>query len=523
MKKLGKRFARFFVTGAVGFIIDGGILMLLVYALGMDAVLARYISIPIAITGTWWINRHYAFADRRSARALPELLRYFIANGLGALLNMLVYLVLLKLEIKPFSHPALAFTIASVVAMFFNFTVNYLKVFNANRKRLLLLNGSHSEIPLIAAAKKLGFYVITTGNEPDLIGHQYADEYHAVDYSDKDAVLRLARKLDIAHICSCANDFGAITAAYVAEKMNLPGHDSHDTALLLHHKDRFKQFSLKHHLPTPYAECFDGQSKALAAVERLSFPLIIKPIDLTGGKGVAKVTDQQEYTEAIIKAFELSREKRVLVEAFFIGDQYSFSTFLVNQKVIFYFSDNEYSYKNPYYVSTSAAPAVDVALYADSLVQAVEKTAAELGLVDGIFHIQYLANGEQANIIDITRRCSGDLYPYPVNYSTDADWAYWIVRAEAGLDVSGFPDIEQTGFCGRHCIMSGQNGVVSDVIIDDKVKPYIYEDLFWWQPGDVIDNYLVQKVGMVFLNFSSMEEMLSITKQLPELIQVQMQ
>ena len=45
------------------------------------------------------------------------------------------------------------------------------------QKKLLILNGSHSDIPLIQAGKALGYYVITTGNNPDLIGHQYSDEY----------------------------------------------------------------------------------------------------------------------------------------------------------------------------------------------------------------------------------------------------------------------------------------------------------------------------------------------------------
>ena len=80
--------------------------------------------------------------------------------------------------------------------------------------------------PLILAAKKLGFRVITTGNAPELVGHAYADEYYYADFSDKDEVLTLAREQRIDAICACANDFGAITAAYVAEEMGLPGHDA---------------------------------------------------------------------------------------------------------------------------------------------------------------------------------------------------------------------------------------------------------------------------------------------------------
>ena len=86
------------------------------------------------------------------------------------------------------------------------------------KKKLLILNGSHSEIPLIKSAKSLGFYVITTGNYPKLIGHQYSDEYWFADYSDKGAVLDIAKKLNVDAVCSCANDFGIITASYVSKR-----------------------------------------------------------------------------------------------------------------------------------------------------------------------------------------------------------------------------------------------------------------------------------------------------------------
>ena len=111
------------------------------------------------------------------------------------------------------------------------------------KKKLLILNGSHSDIPLIQAGHKLGFHVITAGNDPDLIGHSYSDEYCCVDFSDKQKVLELSLKLNIDAICSCANDFGIITASYVAEKLNIPGHDPFETTYKLHHKDTFREIT----------------------------------------------------------------------------------------------------------------------------------------------------------------------------------------------------------------------------------------------------------------------------------------
>ncbi len=391
-----------------------------------------------------------------------------------------------------------------------------------SQKKLLILNGSHSEVPLINSGKQLGYHVITTGNEPSLIGHNYSDEYHHADFSDKEAILDLSIKLKIDAICSSANDFGAITAAYVAEKMGLPGHDSYDTALVIHHKDRFKKFSIENNIQTPFAHSYRDKSTAFLDKNKFDYPVIIKPIDLTGGKGISIVTSEEEYQGAIDKAFHMSRAKRIVVEKFIEGTQHSFSTFIINHKVAFYFSDNEYSFINPFLVSTSAAPSINIENFSTALVKEAENIASSLKIVDGILHIQYLANGDNFHIIEVTRRCSGDLYPLPVSLSSNIIWENWIVRAECGLSLSNFPNNKQTGYCGRHCIMSPKNGIIENIIISEDIKNNIHSELMWWQQGDKIDEFMTQKLGVVILSYATMDEMYEKTQNLNNLIRVKL-
>lgn len=391
------------------------------------------------------------------------------------------------------------------------------------KKRILILNGSHSDIPLIKAAKELGFYVITTGNNGNLIGHKYSDEYHHADFSNKEEVLTLAQKLKIDAVCSCANDFGAITASYIAEKMNLPGHDSYETTLKFHHKDSFKDFAIKNDISTPYAKSYINMKKALDDINHFNFPLIIKPVDMTGGKGISKVITDKEYKKAVEKAFSTSKTKRIVIEEFIDGSLHSFSSFIMNGKVAFYFSDNEFSYLNPYMVSTSAAPAIDIDKVKDILIQNSEKIISLLSLKDGLFHIQYILKENKPYIIEITRRCSGDFYPYPVNYSTKLNWASWIVKSESGMDFSNFPKIEQKEFCGRHCIMSPKNGVIKNIHIDSTIKDNIYDKFILMNKGDIIDNFMIQKLGVYFLRYDSMDEMLSKTNIITDLIYVELE
>lgn len=388
-------------------------------------------------------------------------------------------------------------------------------------KKLLILNGSHSDLPLIEAGRKLGFYVITTGSEPTLIGHSKAHEYHSADFSDHHAVLQLAQSLKIDAVCSCANDFGALTAAFVAEQMGLPGHDSWQTALTLHHKDRYRQFAQEIGVPSPAAVSFTDINDALTPP--MALPVIVKPVDLTGGKGVTQVTCADEYQLAVKHAFATSRCKRIVVEEFLPGTLHSLTTFLRNRQVIFHFCDNEYSFQNPYLVSTSAGPATDFSAVASDLFAAAQNVAENLQLVDGVLHMQYIMTNRSAKIIEITRRCSGDLYPSPVQRATGVPWAEWIVRAECGMDTAEFPKAQQQGFVGRHCIMASRNGIVRNVRIAAELQPCICDQLLWWTPGYRIDNHLVQKLGILQLQYESLQQMLLMTQRINDLVQVELE
>ena len=91
------------------------------------------------------------------------------------------------------------------------------------QKKLMLLGGLRYLLPVIEAAHDLGYYVITCDYLPNNIAHKYSDEYCNVSIIDKEAVLALAKNLQIDGIMSFAVDPGVVTAAYVQEQMGLPG------------------------------------------------------------------------------------------------------------------------------------------------------------------------------------------------------------------------------------------------------------------------------------------------------------
>lgn len=378
-------------------------------------------------------------------------------------------------------------------------------------KKALLLCASHNDLGLIRALKKLGYYIIVTGNIPGQIGQKYADKYIKADYSDKELILEIAKREKIDVICQCCNDFGVYTAAYVAEKLNLPGYDSYETTLLLHNKDKFKKFANDKGLMSPKSYMFEDKKSAYDYIEKADYPIIIKPSDASAGNGIQKADNKEEALRAIEYAFSVSRIKKIVIERFINGTQHGFCTFLVDKKVVAYATNNEYSFINPYRVEIDTYPADNFEKVSDILIKQIEKIAKLLDLKDGIFHLQYIMENDKPQIIEVMRRVLGNMYSVPANKLNNIDWDYWEVRAKTGLSCKEFPkNVDQSGFFAYKTILAEKNGQITKIEIPLRYKKYIYDKCILKVVGDNIENYKSEPIGFLFMQFDSMEEMKKI-------------
>jgi len=390
---------------------------------------------------------------------------------------------------------------------------------------MLLLGGSPAEIPLIKAAQKMGWFVITTGNAREGLGHPYADKNVFADFSDKEAMLELARAEGVSAVCSGCNDFALLSTVYVCEKLGLPGHDSFATSLEIHHKDKYRALATRLGIPTPRAITVRNEQEFETAISTLTFPIIVKPVDLTGGKGIHRAANAEEARAAYNDATSRTREDHVVVEEFVIGTNHGFSAMLVKGKVAFAFSDNEQYFVNKYLVSGANTPSTTAVEGLAKLREYSERIASELNLVDGILHIQYIERADGTPvIIEICRRPPGDLYIKFVKYATGVDYPKFIIMAETGEDISRIADAPTQGFWLRHCIMAGpeiENGsTVRDVTFAPEIQRNIVEKFLWYKAGETIADKLTYKAGIVFFKFNSLAEMQDKTARMPQLAMI---
>lgn len=166
------------------------------------------------------------------------------------------------------------------------------------QKKLMLLGGLRYLLPVIDAAHKQGYYVITADYLPDNIAHKYSDEYCNVSIVDKEAVLREAQRLQIDGIMSFACDPGVVAASYVQNKMGLPSFGPFESVEILQNKDKFRMFLTEHGFNVPLAKGFDNIEEALKESYWYPWPVIVKPTDSAGSKGVTRVDKAEDLCPA---------------------------------------------------------------------------------------------------------------------------------------------------------------------------------------------------------------------------------
>ena len=390
-------------------------------------------------------------------------------------------------------------------------------------KKVLFTGGSHSEVPMIEAAKNMGWYVITTGNDEGSQGHETADKYVKGDFSDKEFVCRLAKEEGVSAIVSGCNDFAYLSAAYACEKLGLPGHDSFETARTIHIKSEFREMVSSLGIKNPAIRICHDREECKRAIVEIGFPLLVKPVDLTGGKGVKKCIEVNETLDAFDEAMELTRENYVILEQFISGENHGISTLIKDGKVVFHIIDNEQYGLNKYLVLGACSPS-DIPQHAEfTLIRDIEKIAKHCKLKDGLFHVQFILDETGYPImIDPCRRAPGDLYVLLAKYVTGVDYPAEIVKAECGETV---PDdyVTEHNFVARECIMTSRKGIIRDVHIEDELKNRMVYSLLKPSKGVEIEKPLLHKAGILIMQFESYEEMMSVLDRYQELAWIELE
>ena len=382
------------------------------------------------------------------------------------------------------------------------------------QKRILFLGGSKFQMPPIKYAKEQGHYVITCDYLPDNPGHKYADEYHNVSTTDREEVLELAEKLKVDGIVAYASDPAAPTQAYVANLMGLPS-NPYEAVEILSRKDYFRAFMEKNGFLVPKSESFDNIGNAFDWFDELKKPVIVKPVDSSGSKGVTKVYNEEELLHAFTYALEYSRAKMVVIEEFLVRDGYQVAGdgFIVDGKLVFRCWANEHFDKlcNPFVPIGESFPSIMTEYTLQQAQSETQRLLELLHMKHGAlnFDFHYNAKGD-FSFLELGPRNGGNLIPEVIKYATGVDLVKYTVDSALGFDCSDLKMKEVDGFYSSYMLHAIEDGIVKEIWYSDEIRNNILEETIFIQPGDEVKKFdgSNHTLGTMIMKFNSQEEML---------------
>ncbi len=382
------------------------------------------------------------------------------------------------------------------------------------QKRILFLGASQFQIAPILYAKEQGHYVITCDYLPDNPGHKFADEYHDVSTTDKEAVLELAKKLQIDGIVAYASDPAAPTQAYVGNKLGLPS-NPYESVKILSRKDYFRNFLEKHGFLVPKSQSFYNLEEAYSWFRELEKPVIVKPVDSSGSKGVTKVDVKGKLKEAFNYALEFSREKKVVIEEFFHRDGYQVAGdgFVLNGKLVFRSWANEHFDKlaNQFVPVGESFPSE---IKGEAILKAHYETQRLLDLLDiksGALNFDFHFNKNQEfSFLELGPRNGGNLIPEVIKYATGVDLVKYTVDSALGMDCTTLTMVEPKGYYSSYILHALKDGIVEDIWYSDEIKKNIIEENIFIKKGDEVHKFNGSHttLGTMIMKFDSKDEML---------------
>lgn len=384
------------------------------------------------------------------------------------------------------------------------------------QKKLMLLGGLRYLIPVIEEAHKMGVYVITADYLPDNIAHKYSDEYCNVSIIDKEAVLAKAQELHIDGILSHAVDPGVVSAAYVAEQMGLPFQCSYEAACILQDKARFRQFLKENGFNCPHAKGYTNVEEALRDIDYFTWPVIVKPVDSAGSKGVRRVDDPTKLEEAIAFALSESHNGRFIIEDFLEKEGFSAGSesFVVEGKLLYngfydqYF-DNEAV--NPYTPSAEVWPSTMVKGYQEEIKSELQRLFTLLGVTTGLFNVECrVCKNGKAYLMEVSPRAGGNRLAEMLNYAADVNIIEAETRKAIGLSVDGLHEPNYNGHYAILVLHAENEGTFDTISINSEFKKkHVIEEEIRLQKGDHVASFTGANaaIGTLFLKFDSREEL----------------
>jgi biotin carboxylase len=276
---------------------------------------------------------------------------------------------------------------------------------NKETKCIMILGAGFDQIAMIKAAKALGLKVISIDSDKNAPGFFISDDHYAIDVLDHKKILQIAREKKIDGITTMVSNLGMRTVAYVAEKMNLISIPL-KSARIATNKKEIKEHLKRGNVQVPEGFSASSIDDTMEIINQMDFPLIVKPVDGTKGRGISVASSRNQFKNSFIQAMDASIEKRVIVEEWVNGPTVGAECLIIDGELKPIILTDKYNTPPPKCVTVGlTAPSNFPETTKDKIKDTAKKVAKALGLNTGAAHIDMIVGKDDIpRVIDVGPR-----------------------------------------------------------------------------------------------------------------------
>lgn len=378
------------------------------------------------------------------------------------------------------------------------------------KKRLMVLGASYSQIPLFRAARRMGVTTVAASIPGNYQGFQEADEIVYVDITDPEAVLEAAEKADIDGVATCCMDVGIRALGYVCERMGLPGL-SIAAAEASCNKYLEKEAYMRHGVNTARFFRVQDKRELEEALEKLTFPVMVKAVDLMGSRGIFRSDTREEALQNFEKTMEATAQDFCIVEEFIEGSMFGVEAMVSHGELAYVLPlGNDLRQGNPPFPVGHHVPWEQEETLFSQVWEQTEKVVKAIGYDNCPLDLDCMLKDGKIYIIESTGRAGATCITDTVSIYYGIDYFEAIVRAALGMDVRGLfqrDDIPRTPSVTR-LLSAEEEGIVEAVQIPENLPEGIVDLSFNIGKGSQVQPMENgrDRIGQLIVEGKSLEE-----------------
>ena len=308
-------------------------------------------------------------------------------------------------------------------------------------KKIAIIGANDFQNPLILKAKEMGYETHVFAWREGAPGEETADYFYPISIVEREKILEECRRIRPAAVISIGSALAMLTVNYVGGELGL-GCNSMESTRISTNKYAMRTAFSEAGIPTPGFRCVGVAAKA-EELEALSLPVIVKPTDRSGSRGVTRLDSWEGFSEAVRNAVENSFEKKAIVEEYLPGEEYSCECISFQGRHQLLAVTKKYTTGAPHFIETGHLEPAQLSEEELETIQTnVFRALDALEIRYGASHTEFKLDRGGIRIIETGARMGGDCIGSDlVRLSTGYDYVRMVIDVAAGRR----PELIRTG------------------------------------------------------------------------------